>query len=54
MTMCRNTPPQRPAVKEATVKRSGAFEKAREAKNHVNPSTTISAPVRLSGRRRCA
>ena len=38
----------------ANVYTSGEFEKLSAERNHAKPSSTISTPVRLSGRRRQA
>ena len=51
---CRNTPPHSPPSTYPSEYTSGALEKFSAARNHAKPSRTISAPVRLSGRRRHA
>ena len=54
MTSCRKTPPHSPPMTNATEYSSREFAKASAERNHAKPSSTISAPVRLSGRRRQA
>ena len=54
MMRCRKTPPHSPPMMNATEYGSRAFAKASAERNHAKPSSTISAPVRLSGRRRQA
>jgi hypothetical protein len=54
MPRCRNTAPNRPPVTSPTVYTSGEFETSSAARSQAKPIATISAPVRLSGRRRQA
>jgi hypothetical protein len=54
MTSCRNTPPHRPPTINPSEYSSGASDRPITETNHAKPSSTISAPVRLSGRRRSA
>ena len=50
----RNTPPQRPPAISENVYTSGGFAKLSAGTHHAKPSSTISSPVRLSGRTRDA
>ena len=51
MPRCRKTPPQSPLVTSATSCTRSEFALTSVELNHAKPSTTINAPVRLSGRR---
>ena len=51
---CRNTAPNRPPVTSPIVYTSGEFAASIAARSQAKPIATISAPVRLSGRRRQA
>ena len=52
--MCRNTLPHSPPATSATVYGSGVFAASRVESNQAKPSAIMSAPIRLSGRRRQA
>jgi hypothetical protein len=54
MISCRKTPPHSPPSTNANEYTSGESEKFSAERNQAKPSRTISAPVRLSGRRRQA
>jgi hypothetical protein len=51
---CRNTPPHSPPATMANVWTSGESAAWSVNRNHAKPSSTMRAPVRLSGHRRAA
>jgi hypothetical protein len=54
MTRCRKIPPHSPPMTNAAEYSTRELAKVSPERNHAKPISTISAPVRLSGRRRQA